>query len=142
MYNNLNQSHYPYNESRNSVLDPRGYNIAPTQNWAPAQPVISGLKGRPVSSLEEARAAQIDLDGSVHIFPDLANKKIYTKTINVDGTASFNVFALDESGQAVAEASYVTHAELEDAIKKVIAGLNQGVSSKEPAVAAPKLFNI
>ena len=37
------------------------------------------LKGRPVASLEEARAMSIDFDGSVFFFPDLANKKIYTK---------------------------------------------------------------
>ena len=34
------------------------------------------LKGRPVVSIEEARAAQIDLDGSLHIFTDIGNKKI------------------------------------------------------------------
>lgn len=42
---------------------------------------------RPVSSIDEVRAASIDFDGSVFYFPDLANKKIYTKQINMDGTA-------------------------------------------------------
>lgn len=46
------------------------------------------LKGRAVTSYDEAKAAMIDLDGSLHIFPDLANGKIYTKQINLDGTAS------------------------------------------------------
>ena len=46
------------------------------------------LKGRPVSSLEEARATAIDFDGSVFYFPDLANNKIYTKQVNLDGTAT------------------------------------------------------
>jgi hypothetical protein len=54
------------------------------------------LKGRPVSSYEEARVAQIDLDGSIFIFPDLGNKRIYTKKINIDGTASFNTYSLEE----------------------------------------------
>jgi hypothetical protein len=49
-------------------------------------PQIS-LKGRPVASIEEARASIIDFDGSVFYFPDLANKCIYTKQINMDGTA-------------------------------------------------------
>ena len=40
--------------------------------------VPQGLKGRPVSSIEEVRAAQIDFDGSLFVFPDIANKKIYT----------------------------------------------------------------
>ena len=34
----------------------------------------------------------IDLDGSVSIFPDITNKAIYTKQINLDGTASINVY--------------------------------------------------
>lgn len=52
------------------------------------------LKGRPVSSIEEARAAQIDFDGSLFIFPDVANKRIYTKQINIDGTATLNQYNL------------------------------------------------
>jgi hypothetical protein len=39
----------------------------------------TGLQGRPVASFEEARAMTIDFDGSTFFFPDLANKRIYTK---------------------------------------------------------------
>lgn len=53
-----------------------------------------GIKGRPVSSIEETRAISIDFDGSVFYFPDLANRRIYTKQINMDGTASLNVYEL------------------------------------------------
>lgn len=56
------------------------------------QPV--GIKGRPVASIEEARASIIDFDGSIFFFPDLANKRIYTKQINLDGTATLNVYEL------------------------------------------------
>lgn len=52
------------------------------------------LKGRPVSSLEEARATSIDFDGSIFYFPDLANKRIYTKQINMDGTATLCMYEL------------------------------------------------
>lgn len=51
------------------------------------------LKCRPVSSREEAMAFQIDLDGSLWVFPNVANGKIYTKQINNDGTASFGTYA-------------------------------------------------
>ena len=54
------------------------------------------LKGRLVSSFEEARASSIDFDGSVFYFPDLANRRIYTKQINIDGTASLYVYELRE----------------------------------------------
>ena len=51
------------------------------------------LKGRPVTSIEEAKVAQIDFDGALNIFTDIANKKIYTKQINMDGTSSFNIYS-------------------------------------------------
>ena len=50
------------------------------------------LKGRPVTSIEEVRAAPIDFDGSIFYFPDMTNNRIYTKQINMDGTASFKVY--------------------------------------------------
>jgi hypothetical protein len=49
-----------------------------------------------VASFEEARAAAIDFDGSVFYFPDLANKRIYTKHINLDGTATLSIYELTE----------------------------------------------
>lgn len=60
-------------------------------SYAPA-----GLKGRPVASFEEARASIIDFDGSIFYFPDLANKRIYTKQINADGTAQLSMYELKE----------------------------------------------
>ena len=50
-------------------------------------------------SIDEARASQIDLDGSLYVFPDLGNKRIYTKQINLDGTAAFNVFTLEKEAE-------------------------------------------
>jgi len=38
----------------------------------------------------------IDFDGSVFYFPDYANRRIYTKQINMDGTASINMYELKE----------------------------------------------
>lgn len=56
---------------------------------------------RPVSSFEEVKAASIDFDGSVFYFPDLANKKIYTKQIGMDGLAILNMYELKEMPTAV-----------------------------------------
>ena len=53
------------------------------------------IKGRPVSSLEEARASMIDLDGSMYVFTDVANKRIYTKQILLDGTAELKTYVLE-----------------------------------------------
>ena len=51
---------------------------------------------RPVSSIEEVRASPIDFDGSVFYFPDVANRKIYTKRVNMDGTVSINLYELKD----------------------------------------------
>ena len=81
-------------------------------------PQASGMiKGRPVSSIDEVKAAQIDFDGSIFIFPDVANKKIYTKQINLDGTASLNTYALEIKNTT--ENSYVTKEEFNQVITEV-----------------------
>lgn len=65
-------------------------------NYLQQGPLQMILKGRLVSSLEEARATSIDFDGSIFYFPDLANKRIYTKQINMDGTATLCMYELRE----------------------------------------------
>ena len=52
------------------------------------------IKGRPVTSYDEAKASMIDFDGSVFYFPDTTNQRIYTKQINLDGTSSLKTYAL------------------------------------------------
>ena len=85
-----------------------------------------GIKGRPVSSIEEARAISIDFDGSVFYFPDLANRCIYTKQINMDGTASLNIYEL-KNEPVVSSSQYVTREEFET----TLAQLKQAMLEKE-----------
>lgn len=108
-----------------------------------------GLKGRPVSSLEEVRATSIDFDGSIFYFPDLTNSRIYTKQINMDGTASLKMYELTElpttQTQNQALDNLVTKQEFEQAINSLTARIlsMQQVSSSEPAQAmeaAPKEY--
>jgi hypothetical protein len=95
MYNNLTQQnpmyYYGYGAQRAQMPQPEQQQVVPTilPSLAP-----NFIKGRPVVSIDEARAAQIDFDGSLYVFPDLGNKRIYTKKINVDGTAAFDIFEL------------------------------------------------
>ena len=58
------------------------------------QPQGIYLKGRAVTGIEEVRGTIIDQNGSLFIFPDIGHNKIYTKQINIDGTATINSFAL------------------------------------------------
>lgn len=85
--------------------------IAPTPQF--------GLKGHPVSSLEEARALSIDFDGSIFYFPDIANKRIYTKQINMDGTASLNMYELKPLPTEPTVGEFVTRAEFEQTLAKI-----------------------
>ena len=96
MYNN-----YPY--------------MSPQPQFTQYNSQSMGLKGRPVSSIEEVRAAQIDFDGSLFVFPDVANKRVYTKQINLDGTASMKIYTLVEN--TLPTPSYVTKEEFDSTIE-------------------------
>lgn len=91
----------------------------------PAMAMPNYIKGRPVLSIDEARASQIDLDGSLHVFPDMGNKRIYTKQINLDGTATFNVFELAPTAPQSAETQpeYVTKMQLDEILAEFKASL-------------------
>ena len=104
------------------------------------QAQTQGLKGRPVSSIEEVRAAQIDFDGSLFVFPDIANKRIYTKQINLDGTASLNIYELKEIvvPKNDINAEYVTKEEFEKALQELrmaVQKLPTQVKETQPAPA-------
>lgn len=94
-----------------------------------------GIKGRPVTSIEEARAISIDFDGSVFYFPDLANKRIYTKQINMDGTSSLNVYEW-KNDPVVSSPQYVTREEFETVLAQFKQALmekqKQPVNEEEP----------
>ena len=88
------------------------------QTYRPAVQQVIGLKGRPVASIEEARAATIDFDGSIFFFPDLANKKIYTKQINMDGTMSLNMYEMKEMPTEEPNL-FITREEFEKALAQI-----------------------
>lgn len=50
------------------------------------------LKGRMVTSVDEAKASQFDLDGSITYFPSPAENKIYAKTLDNNGLPIFLEF--------------------------------------------------
>lgn len=94
-----------------------------------SQPQV--IKGRPVSSYEEAKASMIDLDGSLFVFPDIANKRIYTKQIMLDGTADFKVYSLvQESGEiehqqpTKAQPEYVLKSDFDNTVKQLVDKIN------------------
>lgn len=87
------------------------------------------LKCRPVSSKEEARAFQIDLDGSLWVFTDIANEKIYTKQINNDGTAAFKTYALTQDENNYNSSQFVTKDEFNKVIQALVASINNNATT-------------
>ena len=82
----------------------------------------NGLKGRPVTSIEEVRAAPIDFDGSIFYFPDMTNNRIYTKQILMDGSASFKVYelkAIPIEPTVPNMTNYITREEFEQALAQL-----------------------
>lgn len=108
----FNNNQYPQNQQmiyRNNFTNNINLNI---------------LKGKPVSSIEEARATSIDFDGSIFFFPDLANKKIYTKQINIDGTATMQCYELSElpiEQNSFNTNNFITRDEFNSALQKLSA---------------------
>ena len=103
--------------------------------YQPQMPVQQGLKGRPVSSVEEARAASIDFDGSIFYFPDVVNKKIYTKQIDFDGLVSINMYELVKTPISPSGGNFITREEFESAINQLKSSLQPVKSSDEAATA-------
>jgi hypothetical protein len=129
MYQNMqNYYQYPYNQQYQRLAQ-----MEQQQQIQPQYPAAvagqSYIKGRPVVSIEEARASQIDLDGSLFVFTDIGNKKIYTKQINLDGTATLNTYSLVEN--VAPSESYVTKTELESAITALREEMEKGKEKNE-----------
>lgn len=78
------------------------------------------VKCRAVTSFDEAKAAMIDLDGSMTIFTDLGHNRIYTKQINLDGTATLNSYVLEKPVEPISADTNKT----EERIEKLESALN------------------
>ena len=92
------------------------------------------LKCRPVASREEARAFQIDLDGSLWVFTDVGNNKIYTKQISNDGTAVFKTYTLSQDENEYDSSVYVTKEEFNKVIQALVATINPAANNEQVAV--------
>lgn len=119
----VNYPYYPQQQPQQPIYQQNPYMTARMPYVE--QPQI-GIKGRPVSSIEEVRATSIDFDGSIFFFPDLANKKIYTKQINIDGTSTLNVYELrtmplveTSMTPVIDSAQFVTREEFETALAQI-----------------------
>ncbi len=123
-----NYPYYPQPQQTQTMFAQNPYMAQQPRMQYVEQPQI-GIKGRPVSSIEEVRATSIDFDGSIFFFPDLANKKIYTKQINLDGTSTLNIYELKnmpvEQITGINTAQFITREEFEATLTQLKEKLEQ-----------------
>lgn len=139
---NQQSSYYPYQymTQQNRYIPPEQplmqYSTAQTQT-----PAMSFLKGRLVTSVDEVRAAQIDFDGSLFIFPDVANNCIYTKQISASGSALLNKYVLQEDSTPPAP-NYVTKEEFDTIVNQLQSAIESKNTIIEQLKAVAETQNI
>ena len=93
---------------------------------------------RPVGSIEEVKASPIDFDGSIFYFHDIANKRIYTKQITLDGMVQIDAYALVPVQEEAS--AYVTKVEFQQAMQNLLEKM-KGESNNEQSVPSNPEFN-
>ncbi len=83
------------------------------------------LKGRLVTNIEEAKAAQIDLDGSSTFFPCPAKGEVYEKAIDLNGLPIFRIYKLAENAVENPLAA------LQQRVERIEQSLLKGVTNHE-----------
>ena len=95
-------------------------------------PVNNIVKGRVVTGIEEARAAQVDLDGTPSYFPSLGEGKIYVKYIGMDGLPVFQTFIVEQPKPQIPGISLESLAQRVQNIENAIQNMNGGAVNVQP----------
>ena len=95
-------------------------------------PVNNIVKGRVVTGIEEARAAQVDLDGTPSYFPSLGEGKIYVKYIGMDGLPVFQSFIVEQPKPQMQGISLESLAQRVQNIENAIQNMNGGAVNVQP----------
>ena len=95
-------------------------------------PVNNIVKGRVVTGIEEARAAQVDLDGTPSYFPSLGEGKIYVKYIGMDGLPVFQTFVVEQPKPQMQGLSLETLAQRVQNIENAIQNMKGGTNDVQP----------
>ena len=122
-YNPYRQSYNPYPQIQANYPQtfPQRY---PQQQIQ--MPVNNIVKGRVVTGIEEARAAQVDLDGTPSYFPSLGEGKIYVKYIGMDGLPVFQTFIVEQPKPQMQGISLESLAQRVQNIENAIQNMNGG----------------
>lgn len=121
----------PYNQANYNAYSPQPMMEPMTVNRGQ-----TGLLGRAVSSVEEAKAVPSDLNGNPMYFPDLAHNAIHMKVFNPQtGAGDFYTFQLNRGETSTASrpmsaAKQVKYALADDveAIRTEVAGIRDDMN--------------
>lgn len=128
-YNPYRQAYNPYPQAQVNYPQtfPQHY---PQQQMQ--MPVNNIVKGRVVTGIEEARAAQVDLDGTPSYFPSLGEGKIYVKYIGMDGLPVFQSFILEQPKPQMQGISLESLAQRVQNIENAIQNMKGDASNVQP----------
>ena len=102
------------------------------QTYPQAQ-IPTNIMGRLVTGIDEARAAQVALDGTPSYFPSMGEGKIYVKYIGMDGLPVFQTFVVEaQKQQATIGITLESLAQRVQCIENAIQNLNGGVNNVQP----------
>lgn len=120
-YNDYMQPQIPrYNNQMNfnAQMQPNMQQNVPNYNPQPVPPVVQGLQGKTVDSIDVVKAMDIPLDGSISYFPLTDGSAIVTKQLQQDGTSKTMIYkAVDNIDTS--KPNYVTTDELQEQLKNV-----------------------
>ena len=128
-YNPYRQAYNPYPQIQANYPQtfPQRY---PQQQMQ--MPVNNIVKGRVVTGIEEARAAQVELDGTPSYFPSLGEGKIYVKYIGMDGLPVFQTFIVEQPKPQMPGISLESLAQRVQNIENAIQNMNGGAVNVQP----------
>lgn len=95
----------------------------PSYTPQPVTPIIQGLQGKSVDSIDVVKAMDIPLDGSISYFPLTDGTAIVTKQLQADGSSKTIVYKPVENKEELKQPIYITPEQLEEKMK--------GFNSKE-----------
>ena len=117
-YNPYAQGATPQMQQRLNYLQQQYRQPQYQPQMLPTQMSGTYLRGRIVTGVDEAKAAQIDMDGTSTFFPCPAEGKIYEKSIDLNGLPTFRVYQLAQP-QEHKQPVYAERNSVDNLIKRV-----------------------
>ena len=126
---------YGYNFGMAGTMTPSGAygNMAAQAPYRPAMPL--NLQGRVVASVDEVRASQVPLDGSVSYFPSPGEGKIYAKGIDMQGLPYIQVFCVQQAPVAASSGGGEWQQGLENRVAAIEVKLKEMLNNAQPTTA-------